>query len=203
MNASKWIPAAAIGLLAAGLLLAPSLAQVQAPAGGATRVAVCDVVQVFNNYARANDLTETLNQKRQEIQAESQKRQQAVENLQQEMQGLLEGSEEYERRFGEIQRMSIDREAWMRHQEGTLMREHHRLTGEMYEEIVKTIEQIAKEGGIDVVLFRARGKIESQNTQQLLQQIEGRKVLYASDGVDLTDTVLTRLNEAYKAGKGR
>jgi Skp family chaperone for outer membrane proteins len=160
-------------------------------------------VEIFNNYARAEDLTAQLNERRQEIQAESEKRSQAIEGLQLEMEGLREGSEEYEQRFGEIQRMLVEREAWARYQEGMLMREHHRLTKEMYEQILDTIEKVSRERGFDVVLFHPRVEITSTNTQELLEQIQGRPVLYAAQGVDLTSEVLTRLNNAYQAAQTR
>lgn len=187
-------------LLGGALLLGRSFAQehVAATVTRPSRVAVCDVVQVFNNYTRAKDLSAQLNESRDKVEAEGQKRQQAIQSMQLELEGLKEGSKEYEGRFNEIQRQTIEQNAWLQYQEALVMREHHRLTREMYDEIIQRITQLAKEKSIDIVLYRMRQEFRSENTRQLLQQIENRRVLYAADSTDLTDEVLAGLNEAYR-----
>lgn len=167
----------------------------------ATRVAVCDVVQVFNNYTKAKDLTAKLNARRDEIKAENDSRVKSIENMAMEIEGLREGSPEYETRMNEIQRLSIERQAWIQFQQQLTMRDHHRLTREMYDEILVMIRNVSQENGIEIVLYHMNEDIASEDTEQLLQQIQARKVLYASPQSDLTETVLARLNRAYDSGR--
>lgn len=188
-------------LLGGAVLLDRSFAQPRSTAAGPTKVAVCDVVKVFNNYNRAKDLTATLNEKRETVKAEAEKRLQAINTIGMELEELVQGSKEYERRFNEVQRLTIERTVWLQYQDALVMRDHHRLTKEMYEEIIKMVGLIAQERGVQIVLSRMSEDLQSENTPQLLQQIERRKVLYAADSVDVTDTVLKRLNEAYRASK--
>ena len=78
------------------------------------------------------------------------------------------------------------------------MREHHRLTKEMYEEINKVIAAVARDRGVQVVFYAERESLQTRDTPELLQLIERRKVLYADPSVDMTEEVLTRANEGYR-----
>ncbi len=188
-------------LLGGAVLLDRSFAQPPSTAGGPTKVAVCDVVKVFKNYNRAKDLTAALNGKRETVTAEAEKRLQAINTIGMELEELVRGSKEYERRFNEARRLTIERTVWLKFEEDLMMRDHHRLTKEMYQETIKMVGLIAQERGVQIVLSRMSEDLQSENTPQLLQQIERRKALYATDDVDMTDTVLKRLNEAYRASK--
>jgi Skp family chaperone for outer membrane proteins len=184
-------------LIAGGVVLTTSLAQTARPA--AARLAVCDLVDVFNNYQRAKDLTAKLNDRRDAIKAESKKRQKAVDELKMELEGLKKGSRKYEQTFNEIARLSIEHKAYLQYQDALAIRDHHNLTKEMYNEIVDMIARVAQQGGYALVLQRQTGKLDAPNTNELLRQIYNRKVLYAADRMDITETVLLRLNQAYRA----
>jgi Skp family chaperone for outer membrane proteins len=188
-------------LLIGGILLSGSIAQTTAPASGPAHVAVCDIVAVFNDYQRAKDLTNEFNQRREALKVENEKRVKQIESIQQELDSLDPSSKEYNDRQNEVQRLTIERKAWMEFQENLAMRDHHRLTKQMYEEITAKVGKVSKDMGYEIVLFRERGAIQSDNTQDLLRQIASRKVLYADESVDITDSVLTRMNEDYKRNK--
>ena len=80
------------------------------------------------------------------------------------------------------------------------MREHHRLTRDMYDEIRRMVAQVARDNGFQLILYREKEEQPTENTPELLQQIERRKVLYCDDEVDITAPVLTRLNQTYTSG---
>lgn len=189
----------ALTLVAAALTTSVATAPPGRPAAPAGRIAVCDVVEVFNNYQRAKDLTAKLNERRNAIKAESDKRSKAIEALQMELEGLKKGSEKYEQTFNEVQRLSIEHKAYLQYQDALALRDHQNLTKEMYEEITAMIARFAKERGFDVVVQREGAKLDAPNTTELLRQIYDRKLLYASEGVDLTEAVLLALNQAYRA----
>ncbi len=189
-----WVVAIVLG---GGILLSTSLATAPRTAESATRVGVCDVVQVFNNYERAKDLTTKLNENRETIKSQDATRIKSIEAVEMELEGLVVGSDEYEKRLSEVERLSIDRKVWLQYEEAVLMRNHHRLTKEMYRQILKMIAEVARGKGYHIVLYRISKELESEDTPQLLQQIERHRVLYAADSVDLSGEVLSRLNQAY------
>ncbi|MEL6499383.1 MAG: OmpH family outer membrane protein [Planctomycetota bacterium] len=78
------------------------------------------------------------------------------------------------------------------------------LTRELYGKITEAVTRIAERDGYDIVLFD--DKSISLNDQAAasfagsVEAIKSKKVLYASDVVDLTNSVLALMNNEYAAG---
>jgi Skp family chaperone for outer membrane proteins len=200
MKASGKHLLALVGLLGGAILLGRCLAGDPAAVTAAARIAVCDIGHVFDQYERVKEINLKRNKEVQEIQAEDQRRLKAIDELKTELESLAPGSNEHEARYKEVQKQSIEREAWLEVQKTMSMHDHHRLMKEIYEQIVQEVGKAAEENGIQIVLYRSREKLQTENTSQLMQQMALRTILYASDNVDVTETVLTRLNQAYRAG---
>ncbi|MGC9454439.1 MAG: OmpH family outer membrane protein [Phycisphaerae bacterium] len=168
-----------------------------------TRVAVCDVVSIFRDYDKAKNIIADLESRREQIQQEDQQRQQQLEDLQMELQSYTPGSDQYVQTRNEMERLAIDRKAWLEYQQAVALREHHEKTREIYTEIINKVRQVAEQSGYDLVLFRSQQTISpTQSTGQLLEEIERRQVLYSSDRVDITPVVLDALNAEYTGGRG-
>jgi Skp family chaperone for outer membrane proteins len=184
---------------AAGLVIATHLdAQPKAPAGGAP-VAVCNVVEILNNCQKAKDLTAELNKERGRIESEVKKRTDAIDNLNKELKLLTIGSEEFEQRFSESQRLVINRAAWLKFEQSKAMRMHQKLTREMYDEVQKAIGVVAKSRGVKLVLHQQRGKLRATSTADMRLEIAQRKVVFSDDTIDITASVLSSLNAAYRS----
>ena len=188
-------------LLCAAVLAERLGAQARAPGGAAGSVGVCDVAEILNNYQRAKDLTADLNRQRDEIAAEARKRRDAIEEIQKELKGLNPGSKEYEQRFLEVQRLRINREAWLKFKTDKAIRDHGRLTRQMYADAQKYVAAVAKRHGFKVVLYGRRGPLMGKNPTELLADIVQRTLLYNDPAVDITTEVLSAMNEAYRAEK--
>lgn len=188
----------AVAALTAAGFYGSAIGQTAAPASP-TRVAVCDIEEIYGNYSRATDLVAKLNQNREALRAENEERGRAISAIQMELEGLKEGSQEYQDRYNEVQRLTIERQAWLQFKEAVTLREHSRLTSQMYDEINQAVETIAKEAGYQIVLFKQRPELRGGETRDVLEQIRSRKVLYSDPSVDITQAVLTRLNDAYRA----
>ena len=198
MKSSKTLLLVVGALAAWAILLGTLRAQPRRGAAGApTRVGVCDIAEVFNNYKRARDLTTKLDARRQRIKSENEKRTKAIESLQMELERLKEGSKKYEQTLNEIQRLSIERQAWLQFQDSLAVRDHHRLTKEMYQEILKMVGAIAEAKGMDLVLYREGSAPPTKNIAELLRAIQTRKILYSADTIDVTEETLRRLNDTY------
>ncbi len=200
MRATRIYALSAVAVVAAAVVWSRSSAQ---PAAAVTpaRVAVCDVVEVFNNYQRAKDLTTQLNERRQAIKAESEKRQKAIDTLRLELENYKKGSKQYDQTLNEMQRLSIEGKAYLEYQDAMALREHRNLTKDMYDEIKAMIARMAAQRGVDLVLQKDAGDLETENTQELLRRIYNHKVLYTADRLDITESVLVALNQAYQAKK--
>ena len=201
MNKSRIALLVAACVLGGTLMLRNSLGQSQ-PASAppaAARIAVCDIQEIFVNYERAKDLLSKLNDERQAAEAESDKRGKAMDALHTEMSALKAGSPEYDSRMAQLERMAVDRKVEIQYQEGVLQRKHRALTLEMYKEVTAMISTVAGAEGIHLVLQRDKELLDTGETADVLAQIRDRKVLHCDDSMDITQTVLARLNEAYRS----
>jgi len=199
MKTSRIYLLAIIALVGIAAFLTNSIAQQTAPVRG--QIAFCDLVSIFNNYQRAKDLTTELNERRNAIKAESDKRTKAVETLRMELENYKKGSQQYDQTFNEVARQSIELDAYLRYQEQLALRDHRGLTEEMYKEIIAAVTKVATQQGISVVMQREQEPLNAEDTKVMLQQIYNRKVLYFNGDLDITEMVLTSLNQSYKARK--
>ncbi|MDP7162215.1 MAG: OmpH family outer membrane protein [Phycisphaerae bacterium] len=200
---TTWIIITVVAVLLCAALMGGHLNAQDRPAAAARYpVAVCNVVQILNNYQKGQDLKVKLNDQLKETNAESEKRSQAIEEIRKELRGLKVGSKEYEDRFREIQRLTINHAAWLEYKNSATERYYCRLTKEMYAEVRKTIAVVAKRRGFGVVLYIQRDPLATNKMRELLGEISQRKILYSDPSVDITDEVLSALNEAHRAGPG-
>ena len=173
-------------------------AQATRLAKGSSKVAVCDIVKVFKEYKRAKALTQKLTQRSRAFETMAKRKQEALEQLQEELKGLRPGSENYKATELKLKKGIIDREVWSRMEQEAIRREHLRATEAIFNEIKMMIGRVAQGNNIDLVVQLEAGRIQAKTSPELIAQIDRRKVLYNSKGIDLTTTVLTRLNNAYQ-----
>ena len=208
MKSSQVLLVVAGLVLAGAVVLKDALAQVTATAPvpaavGAmpanVRVAVCNTSAVFGQYQKTKDLEVQRNERVRKLQEESQARQKRVEAIKLRMEGLKKDSPQYETELNNMQKEAIDLKSWVDFQQALIEREYFRLNKELYEEVLRAIEVVAKEKDIQIVLDRQSKKLESERPEDLFRQMESRKVLYWNDSLDITEPALARLNEAYRA----
>ena len=192
-----------IAVVVGGLLVLPDSAAQPARrrAAPATRVAVCDIIELLNNYQRAKDLMAALKNDGERIDRERDARRKKIEQMNQQLDGLKLGSPAYRKLLDEMEEARFQGEAWLKCQGARGMREHHRLTKLLYADIRGAIAKISKARGIHVVLSFDRKELPTKSTVQLAQIMESRKVIWHDDSIDLTEAVLTRLNKEYEARK--
>ena len=185
-------------LLAGLIALNSGVAQSPAPKKP-IRIAVCDLVSVFRNYQRVNDLNTDLKEKQDKLIAEEQQRQQQIQTIQAELEVLAPDSQEYQKRFNETLRQTYELEAWKKTHQAQLYAWHYRLTKEMFGQILQVISETARQKGYDLVLFKESEEMDAQDTTSFIRAMMNRKVLYHSPDMDITVSVLTALNIRYQS----
>ena len=73
----------------------------------------------------------------------------------------------------------------------------------LFDKVTATIEQIAKEKGIDLVVSEQALQHRRMSTQDLVQAMTQREILYKNASVDLTLEVIAKLDERYNAAKNK
>ncbi len=168
---------------------------------GPTKVAVCDLIRVFADYQRAQDLTTKLNERKGSIEAENRKRVTKLEGLKMTMEGYKPGSKEHTKVLDDFKRQMIGLKVWLEIERDSVLADHRRLTEEMFKQIRDAIATVAKERNIDLVIQLAPKELNARNYEELVAQIDRRKVLYNTQDIDITKTVLQLINESYQIKK--
>ncbi|MFP4052794.1 MAG: OmpH family outer membrane protein [Phycisphaerae bacterium] len=191
-----------IGLLVVGSILLNNTVAQSTVSKGPTKVAVCNVFTVFQNYQKAKDSLSRLEEKKKTIEAEVAERMKKAQSISDSLKsGLIKkGTKTYEEQLSQMLRIQLEAEAWQKLQTQLAMRQHSRLTDEMDKEIHAVVSRVAADLDIEVVM--TPDATADTDEADILQKINRRTLLYWSDNVDITDEVLKRLNDAYKERNG-
>lgn len=187
------------------LLAATAAAAAGFGAGAAsaeTNIAVVDVARVFEQYAMTRDLETKFDDARREAADEAEQRRGSIEQMRRALAAFNPDSDDFKRREDELSRAEVEFQVWSSQTEKRLKASHKRWLMRIYTNARTAVADIAKERDIDLVLTYDQLTEDAPDSVALRQQILLQKVIYHSDRIDLTDDVLLRLNEAYRASGG-
>ena len=162
------------------------------------RVAVVDVGKIFNEYQKMKDATEELRRLEERLRLENEQRKQRADALEATVNAMDRDDPAYVKKMQEVLEARIAHKTWFEFQQANSTREIALATDRIYRDILRGVEQVARESGYDVVLYREE-YVPLANPEELQAQMRSRKVVYASDAVDITQVVLDRLNAEYRA----
>ena len=165
----------------------------------AVRLAVCDIAEVLVQYNRSKDLKEEFSSRQQVIRAEDEKRTKTAQDLARELEQLNPASEQFQKRFADLEKQQLELKNWRDWQDSSLRRWHLRMMRELYQEVVAAVAETAKERGVQVVFYQERLDLAADDIGQMLNQIARRQVIYSAPDTDMTPLVLKKLQDAYKA----
>lgn len=168
---------------------------------GPTKVAVCHLGDLFLKYQRAEDMLKELDNERVTFIAEAQKRIGNLKDLSLRLEGYKEGKPEHEKLFDEIESVTIELEVWKKMRQGRILAKHMAMTKVIYQQMNEAIAEVAKERGIDLVIQFDPQKIEAKNVQEWQMKVQLRQVLYSDPKMDITASVLQKLDETYRVTK--
>lgn len=165
-----------------------------------TAVAVVNIEEVVGALTEKQQLDAQMKAKRDGLAAEQNARQKRIEKLEFDLNALRVGSADYEAKQAELQKAVLELQVWVRFEQQKAARELGLQTERLYKKIVAGCQRVGQDSGYDLVLFR-ESEVEINNfetPQQLQALIQLRKVLYASEQIDLTDEVIQRMNNEYE-----
>lgn len=188
------------GAALALMMLGVATAQVGSLTAKPTRVAVVEFERLINGLKQKTAFEADRQAKARDLQALQQEKRQAVELLQQDLNMLSPGSTEYQDKQKELRRAALEFQLWGRLEQEEAQRMAMTELESLYRSAREMIGQVAQEAGYDLVLFEEGvPTFNAENLQQLGAQIGLRKVLYASDSIDITDEVMRRMNADFDA----
>lgn len=191
-----WIVAVAFAVVAAGLVSAHATSRMMARP---TAVAVADLQRVFENLNEKVQLEADIQSQAEQIKQEQDKRQRELQLLKGDLDLLAPDTPAYQQKQSQLEQEAIQLQAWMAFQQKKLQRERVAQIENLYQKVLDTLSAISKQNGYDVVLFKEQDvDFKNAKPEQLSGAIQVRKVLYAADDLDITDQVITRMNNDFK-----
>jgi Skp family chaperone for outer membrane proteins len=172
--------------------------------GKATRIAVVDIVKVFDTFEQTVVLNKKLDAHTKMLSEEAEKRGREAQAEQEALQAFAPDSADWYKQNTKVKKMVFENEVWRQLQREEIGESHKRWVLRTYQMMVAEIEKAAKAHGVDVVLTREQLKSDVGDSKAVLAQILNIKVVYAdsSPEIDLTEEVLANLNAEFQKRGG-
>lgn len=180
------------------MLLAVVTLQGQPAATAApSRVAVVDVQKVFRSLDERSAIEAELTQQAERLQKEEQDRVTAIKAKQADADILSKESDAYKQAINDIERMTIELQAWRQFKQRQLEQERTLRVQDLYNKVLAAVGRLAQREGYDLVVQKDTQDLRPENQQQLMAMILGRKVLYVNDKLDVSDALTQMINNEY------
>lgn len=184
-----------IGFVSVALVLACGTIAV------AQKVAVVDVIKIFNNCKKSKSLSKNLDAQRVVMEKEANTREKKITNtiLRRDDQ-FKKGSPEFLRMTQEALKLQFDLKSYNAYSTQYLLIQHKIHTEQIYGEILEEIAKHATQHGFQLILALDNIKLKgSKNFREVAERIVQKKVLFHAKSIDLTATILRKVNDRYKA----
>lgn len=165
-------------------------------------VALVDVERALNSLNELADLNEALAARVKDRQNDLDALKQRIEALQADLAELPTNAFEKRRELrAQIFELSETAKARTNAYQSLINIEKGEIIKPLYEKLITGIGQVAGKEGYDLVLFDNRKLEVPLEVQAVINEvIQQKSVLYANDSLDITDQVITYMNNTYRAG---
>ncbi len=166
-----------------------------------TVLAAVSVEEVWLNIDDREEMVAEMKGRREEVLREQEKRAKDIKNLEQDLEWLPAGSDDQKKKQAEVEEAAWNYQAWLKYQENMLLREEKNRYELLYRKTLDAVSEVAEANGIDIVIFKEKELPSFKRltkAAQVLALIGNRKVLYCRDELDITDLVITRMNNQNK-----
>jgi Skp family chaperone for outer membrane proteins len=183
-------------LTAAGLVL--GLLAAATAKGQIGEIAVIDLGKVFDGYALTHDLESKFEQQQRTLQTEAEKKRSEILLRREALASFKPGTPDYKARRKELTQLQFEFDVWAGMQEQELREAHKQWMLRIYRNIHRAVETLSRERNISVVLTYQAVTDEAPDSKTLRQQLLLEKVFYFKERLDLTQSVLERVNKEYQ-----
>jgi Skp family chaperone for outer membrane proteins len=180
-------------LCVTALLMAQGATKAPRPA----RVAVADVRKIFNSLDERTKMEADLNVMDQQILKEKETREQKIKDMALDLSMVGQSNADAVRMTDDLDKTRFEHGVWMQWQQQKRTREARLRTLDLYRKIAKAIEDAAKVNGYDLVLYTDDVDMELIKPDEVSALISSRRVLYSAADLDITESIITQMNNAF------
>ena len=172
---------------------------------GQPNIAVVNVPQVSERYAKTADLEARFDALRAELNKQREALGAKIERTGRSLQEELKpGTDDFRARRKELAMLEAEMQYFMESEGKRIEAGLARSLRSIFDDIHSVVQTVAKEKGFDVVLAVDELPAEIPDSPNALrQQIMLQKVMYWNPRIDMTDEVVSRLNAKYQAAGGK
>lgn len=168
-----------------------------------TAVAVVNVAELIAKCQKNQDFQAAVQKRQVKLQQEQKDRQNKISVMRQDMELLDTNSPQHQQKARDITKALYEFQAWQQIEQQNLLRDQRTFLIELYGEIDKAVAKTAQDAGYELVIFDTPSPdFDTLNPEQLVQVIGNRRVVYRSDKINLTPTVLAKLDLDHKSRGG-
>jgi Skp family chaperone for outer membrane proteins len=169
-------------------------AQPKAASAGGTRVAVVDLVKVFNDFDQTKTVNEQMRKYRDDLAQQADKKMAEIKAEEDIVEKLAPDSADRQARITKIKRMRLEYNVWESLEKDFVSEQYVIWVKKTYQAVIDGIGEVAKKQGYQLVITQEQVDTSVTKPEALLQQILNRKVVYADASVDISTEVLATLN---------
>lgn len=174
----------------------------QRPPAQPTAVATIDIVKIFEQLNERTVLENQLDERRQARQAQLEEVNRQIRAIQEDLETTLKpGTDAYKERVREFMEQRAVAEARRTALEQIISIDRGAVRRQLYEKMRTAVTKIAERDSIDIVLFDDSGFEVPANASDndVFRAIVTKGVIYTHPTVDLTQRVITLMNNEYTA----
>ena len=170
-----------------------------AAAGPAHQVGLIDMAEVFKKYEKFTTLSEALKKEVEASDAEAKNRVETLQAMQGKLTGgtLVEGSPEYTALEQQLVEGSAQLDSFRKLKQRDFLKKEAEIYKTVYLEVQDMVRRYAQYYKYTVIMRFNRAKVEdAENPQEIINSMN-RPVVYYHDQDDITDPILSSLNQQY------
>lgn len=182
---------------------APEISRAAAPAAG-TKIATVNPFKVFNQIQETKDLREQLKVRQQELAAKEQQLRAGIETMYKEAAQINPNHPNYVAKLEQIDNAKASLQSWGTATKASLERQNKQMLKSLYDKIEAAVSRISQAEGYDLVLSDGRQDflpVEEMQSDDLRRVLNARNVLYSNANIDLTEKVITMIDQDYNKQK--
>ncbi|UCD73847.1 MAG: OmpH family outer membrane protein [Phycisphaerales bacterium] len=172
-----------------------------APLGPAV-IACVDLERAFNELAERAQARTDLEDMVAQLDARGQELRDRADMLEEDIQNYAAGSEAHQNAMEAATLAAYEFQGFIEFVKRKIDAEGARMVRNLYGKIKKAVRAMSEENGYDIV-FVDDSSVElpiGVSEAEMTRQISARRMLYANPQLDVTDDLITRMNNAFAAG---
>ncbi|MDY7108806.1 MAG: OmpH family outer membrane protein [Planctomycetota bacterium] len=192
-------PAALLLALLAGFVAYQTQAHRASASAPPAVVATVNIERLFQNLDERSAADTRLTALAEELDAETQRRQEEIERLNEELEIYAPGSQQHRELNEQIALKGYQLQAFLDFAMRKLDNEKSKFFRGLYDRIKQAVAATASENGYDVV-FVDDSIVDlprSATEEEMKRQISARRMLFATNQIDITDQLVERMNREF------